>query len=137
MIKWFLDEKKKTIRPELLDKDAQEEAKKWAKEKDRKTNNPIFTVSQLRKYFGEVKNLERQMMVLKKEGWDTIYPMVKMLKSKVTYDMRRDNKIPNEFKEYIYNCVDSIKEIEDFKAFLKYFEASVGFYYGEGKGRVS
>lgn len=135
MITWFSDEKKNKIRPELLDKEAHEEARKWARSKDRR-DNPVFTVSQLRRYFGEVKNLERQMMVLKDEGWDTVFPMVKMLKSKVTYDMRKDNKIPREFKDYIYNCVDSIKGKEDFKAFLKYFEASVGFFYGEGKGRV-
>ncbi len=76
------------------------------------------------------------MQVLGKESWDTIFPMVKMLKSKISYDMRKDNKIPNEFKSFIYNSVDSIKDENDFKAFLKFFEASVEYFYGEGKSKA-
>lgn len=135
MIQWYKDPVKKTIRPDLLDKEASAEAKKWATAKDNK-NEPTFTTTQLRRYYSEVKNIERQMQVLGKESWDTIFPMVKMLKSKISYDMRKDNKIPSEFKSFIYNSVDSIKDQNDFKAFLKYFEASVGYFYGEGKAKA-
>ncbi|HRG77324.1 MAG TPA: type III-A CRISPR-associated protein Csm2 [Leptospiraceae bacterium] len=136
MVKWYKDGTK-AIRPELLDGEAQNQAKKWAVSKDR-NNEPVFTTTQLRRYYGEAKNLERQMQVLaaNANAWDSVYPLVKMLKSKVSYDMRKDNKIPQQFKEFIFESVDSIKEEADFRAFLKYFEASVGFYYGEGKGKA-
>ncbi len=132
VIQWFTD--KQTIRPELLDGEAEKEAKAWLD--SNKGENSEFTKSQLRRYFNEVKNLERQLKALGEGGWDTVYPMVKMLKSRIAYDKNRDNnknKIPDSFENFIRNCVDSIKEEKDFKAFVKYFEACVGFFKGKEK----
>lgn len=143
VIQWFTDDNKtddnktednkKTIRPELLDEEAKKEAKDWL---DGERGNKEFTKSQLRRYYNEVKNLERQLKALSdtKTGWDNVYPMVKMLKSKIAYDKNRENsKIPDAFENFIRNCVDSIKTEEDFKAFVKHFEACVGFFKGKEK----
>ena len=132
--KQWLDEKKK-IRYQLLDEEAQKEAQKWTYKKDNGETVGKLSTSQLRKYYGEVKHLERQMIVLE-DGWETIFPLVKMLKAKVAYDSgRKDSKIPHEFKQCIEDCVNSISKDgeENFKAFLKHFEAVVGYYYGIAK----
>jgi len=131
VIQWFTDDNKKTIRPELLDEEAKKEAEDWLYSEKR--GNKEFTKSQLRRYYNEVKNLERQLKALGKEGWGNVHPMVKMLKSRIVYDKNRDNKIPVAFENFICDCVNSIKAEEDFKAFVKYFEACVGFFKGKEK----
>ena len=64
-----------------------------------------------------------------------IRPLIKMLKSKVAYACPitgKDRKIPEEFRKYIEEMVDNIKDWKDFKAFALCFEAVVGFFYGQG-----
>lgn len=124
MIQWYKDPQKKAIDPELLDGRALAEAKKWVDKK--------FTSTQLRKYFNEVKHLERQLIILKtqdNDSWNNVFPMVKMLKSRISYDKNRKNSnISDGFKKFIDDSVNSISRKEDFLVFLKYFEASVGFF---------
>jgi CRISPR type III-A-associated protein Csm2 len=57
-----------------------------------------------------------------------------MMKAKISYDSRKsNNKLPQVFQDFLNNCITNINESADFAAFLKYFEAVVGFYYGRVK----
>ena len=127
MIQWYKDKEKKIIDSTLLDNVAKSKAEYW-------TNIRIGSLSptQLRRYYGEIKNIERQFISLgsNTNAWNIVEPLVKMVKAKVSYDTRqsKQNKIPEEFKQFLFESIDSIKDERDFKAFLKYFEACVGFY---------
>ena len=120
------------IRPELLNEEAEKIARSFLKKDDRGKQVGV-TSSQLRRYFGEVKSLERQV----------VKPKVKMLRAKVAYGVGRD--IKNSYRlesqytnlqEYLSDCIQDIEEKNEFLAFAQQFEAVVGFYYGLSKGRV-
>ena len=117
---YYSDAEKKIIRKELLTNEAQKQAKTLVKG---------VKSSQLRKYFNEVKYLEVQTTA---KDYAIVEPLVKMLKSKVAYGMRSTTKLPKEFKDFIDKAVDAIEDKKDFDAFVKHFEAILGFYYGEG-----
>jgi CRISPR type III-A-associated protein Csm2 len=129
MTKFYTDEKKKIINSKLLDEEAEKIAKSFFDRRNKVSG------SQLRKFFNEVKDLEKKIEV---RGWDEIMPLVKMVKSKICYatsptkikPFERD--VYNKFKDFIQEGINSIEDKRDFEAFSKYFEAVVGFYYGNG-----
>ncbi len=115
------------IDPDLI----QNEALKWAKSflNDKKP----LTMSQLRKFYGEVLAIEAK----KKSGADFKYllPLIKLMKSKAAYAYANgssNQKIPLSFKNFIDIMVNSINEPKDFDAFKIVFEAVVGYSVGEG-----
>lgn len=124
------------INPELVTDWAQEWANKFAPPADprqpRKSPRQI-NPAQLRKFYGDVKKLEMrwQNSVDKKKAFYEILPMIKLLKAKAAYAHKRD-LVPTSFREWIWDNVDMINDGRDFKAFLLYFEAVVGFCYGNG-----
>lgn len=95
--------------------------------------NKSIKTSQLRKFYADVKSLER--------SWDYqgrsnaaflgILPQIKILKAKAAYAKGRD-VVPPAFTDWMNTHVEAIKNHEDFEAFLLHFEAVVGFCYGEG-----
>lgn len=89
--------------------------------------------SQLRKFYSDVKNLERTWSYQKcsDEAFLGILPQIKILKAKAAYAKSRE-VVPPAFSEWINKHVDAISTPEDFRAFLLHFEAVVGFCYGEG-----
>jgi CRISPR-associated protein Csm2 len=123
------------IRVELLDKEASDQADRFIVQfHDKRTGlkKPDFkkslTSAQLRKFFGEFKQLEKKV---DSEGFNKVKPLIKMAKSKAAYASNPLNpKIPPAFKNFLINNVDSIKEEKDFRAFMLHFEAVVGFFYG-------
>lgn len=117
---------KKIIRKDLISDRAHELGSQFAQDQSDK-----LTASQLRNFFNDVRSLEARV---KTEDFETIKPHILMLKSKVSYAFGRKN-IPESFKNLIWKCVDKIESKEDFNAFVKFFEAIVGFFYGEGGGR--
>lgn len=130
MVKYYEDQQKEIINPVLLDEDARKKVSSFLKPKSGKR----LTSSQIRKYFNEVKSLK---LKIEKLGFNKVKPSILLLKSKAAYDcpVKGSKKnIPEEFKEFIFNCVDSIKDEKDFEAFALYFEAIVGYFYGEGGG---
>ncbi len=140
-IQFFQDAEKTVIRPELLDEIALRKAKTFFGEKKNrkpvKGKNDKISVSshQIRKFYNEVKNLQK---MLKFNSWETVFPMVKMIKSKIAY-ATSDSKIKKEerplyqnFRDFIVEGINSVQDERDFHAFCKYFEAVVGYYYGEG-----
>ena len=109
---------------ELVDELAERQAKKFP--------YPRLKSTQLRKFFGEVKDLYRRLT----QGQDyekQIEPEFKMLRSKVYYAHRKsgEDRVPREFVDFIDNGVKTVKNKEDFEKFVRHFEAVVGFWYGK------
>lgn len=130
---FYQDPEKKVIRADLLDKEAENIASSFFSGNGRR---PMMVSShQLRRFYNEIKNLEKQ---LDHADWEIVYPMVRMVKSKISYatadsKIRRDEQpLYRNFKDFLTGGIDSISDVKDFKAFCKMFEAVVGFYYGKG-----
>ncbi len=91
--------------------------------------------AQLRRFFGEAKNLYRQL----ESGTDyktAIEPQFKMLRSKASYAWRNGasgRKIPRVFHDFIDHGVQKVNSEESFCKFIRHFEAVVGFLYGLGR----
>jgi CRISPR type III-A-associated protein Csm2 len=141
MTNYFYEDEKKEMIKEILLTD---KARAWAESfinprqpKERWQRNPKLTSAQLRKFHIEAKELEERVKNLDNPGEDflKLRPLVKMLKSKVSYSCPitgTDRKVPEEFRKYIEEMVDNIEDIRDFKAFALCFESVVGFFYGQG-----
>jgi CRISPR-associated protein Csm2 len=112
------------IKEELVTDKAKEIAKNFVKEGMER--------NQLRKFYMEVKSLERKVEA---EGFEKIKPFIKMLKAKVNYQRGRKTEgkklVTDGFVNFISECVDHVNSEDDLKAFVKYFEAVVGYYFGE------
>ncbi len=122
---------KKIVRDDLMDTHARAYGEMFASSRNRKE---LVSSSQLRAFYADVKSLEQKV---KKSNFDTHYYLVKMLKSKASYiqGKRSGGRVSKEFRDYIHACVDAIDDKDDFNAFLKFFESTVGFYYGAGGER--
>ncbi len=120
------------IRSDLLDEKAKEKAESFVK-KD--SGNPSKLVqreslssAQLRRFFGEFRQLEKRVNAI---GFDKVKPLIKMVKSKASYAANPSNpKIPKSFMGFLMENIDDIDGKEDFEAFMLHFEAVVGFFYG-------
>ena len=121
------------IRNELLDKEAYNQAYKFVKIINKQGKPSIdsrasLSSAQLRKFFGEFRQLEKRVKI---EGFEKVKPLIKMVKSRAAYAANPGNrKIPQSFKEFLVTNIDNINSEEDFKAFMLHFEAVVGFFYG-------
>jgi len=120
MASYYLDENNK-IKPELLESEAEKQAQKFSG----------LNTTQLRKFFNEVKALEKRLKdySYSDEYFNELIPLIKMLKAKASYAYGRNN-ISLTFKNFIIENIDKIKSKNDFKAFILYFEAIVGYFYG-------
>jgi len=131
------------IKEEMLTTRAEEWAEKFVGDDPKK---PKLKSSQLRKFYNEIKKLEK---MVEAEGFEKILPLIRMLKAKAEYQMGRGRKVKREkgqekvnyeyvtpeFVDFITKCVSSenLQKEEDFKAFVKHFEAVVGYYYGKAE----
>jgi CRISPR-associated protein Csm2 len=138
----YFNEKGK-IKATLLDEEAKKVADslvEYQKERDgsirRNRQGKVLTVekktlnsAQLRRFYNDFKQLEKK---IKMKGFEEIKPLIKMVKSKVSYASNPSNqKIPPQFKQFLIKNVDCINSKKEFEAFMLYFEAVVGFYYGK------
>lgn len=125
-IKYYQDKEKSIIDPKLLDSKAHSKGKELQN----------ITSHQIRRFFNEIKSLEKKKNV---QGWDKVMPLVKMVKAKAFYatsDNKADSRHRDDYKKwraFLVDAIDSIEDQKDFEAFVKYFEAVIGFYYGEGR----
>lgn len=125
------------IKEELLDTKAKEQAEKFIsyyfnrrKNREEIDNKNTLTSAQLRRFYGEFKQLQKKVET---KGFDSVKPHVKMVKSKASYAANPENrKIPDSFKDFLINNINKIDTEKDFKAFMHHFEAVVGFFYGMG-----
>lgn len=114
---------KKIIKQELLDKYPQELAKKFV-------NQDIkLSSSQMRRFYDEIKAIERS--ILRESDQEDAFrrrqPSLYLLKAKAVYSYKR-KAAPYDFVQFIFDHVESIKDVNDFKAFVKVFEAVVAYH---------
>ena len=97
-----------------------------------KTDKDSIKSSQLRKFYADVKSLERTWEYQKRSeaAFLGILPQIKILKAKAAYAQGR-GVVPPAFTQWVNTHVDAVSTSADFKAFLLHFEAVVGFCYGE------
>lgn len=119
-VTFYRDSEKKILNPDLLDKDAE----KQASELHTKINS-----AQIRRFFGEVKNLSLRLQ--QGRPWKDLEPFVRMLKSKALY-AKGTERIPPHFSAFLTDNIDKIKDQKDFEAFVLYFESVLGYLYGKG-----
>lgn len=95
--------------------------------------------SQLRKFFGEVKELYRQFDTSTATASDAekdriyqekIEARFKMLRSKVAYAKRPSIRLNRAFAAFLEHGISAVKNRTDFVRFVHHFEAVVGFMYG-------
>ena len=100
--------------------------------------------SQLRKFFGEAKDLYRQYNALtaavaEDEERERLYrerieARFRMLRSKVAYAERPggQSRLDRDFATFLKDGIQKVKTARDFVRFILHFEAVVGFMYGNG-----
>jgi CRISPR-associated protein Csm2 len=121
-VAYFKGEDKKVLDPELLDERSIEWAQKF---KDLKT-------AQMRRFYDDLKAIERKIMAGKdsqeqEANFKRDWSLVVMFKAKAVYAEKR-RVSPREFTQFIFDHVASIRDLKDFKAFIKVFEAVVAFH---------
>ncbi|MEW6488319.1 MAG: type III-A CRISPR-associated protein Csm2 [Thermodesulfobacteriota bacterium] len=91
--------------------------------------------TQMRRFFGEVKAIERQVDLAVGQGaereaaFGAQRARFAMLKAKVLYAkgrLKRD--MPDGFVQFVVDHTHSVHSHDEFKAFVKHFEAVVGFH---------
>jgi CRISPR-associated protein Csm2 len=123
------------LRPELLDTHAKSLGEGFARKDGYKVKS-----TQMRRFYGDVKELESR--VEREAGADIFesadasklakyLALIRMLKSKAAYAAGRET-VSRAFESFIVKSVDQIKTPKDFRAFVLFFEAIVGYYYGAG-----
>ena len=117
------DGKKELIK--LNDKNLFDEvAREWA-EAIKRTKK-----TQARNYYDQLLSLQDR---IKEEDFESVYPFIKMLNSKVAYGVTR-RVVSNEFQEMMKQCLEQItndkKGEQQFKHFKLFFEAVLGFFKG-------
>jgi CRISPR-associated protein Csm2 len=123
-----------SLDPKWVDSEAQAMARKLVmKNSYGKTDKDSIKSSQLRKFYADVKSLERTWEYQKRSeaAFLGILPQIKILKAKAAYAQGR-GVVPPAFTQWVNTHVDAVSTSADFKAFLLHFEAVVGFCYGEG-----
>jgi len=108
------------------------------------SEKPISS-SQLRRFFGEVKDLYRQYNALVAGKPDPaqraeiyrrqIEPRFKLVRSKVAYATRASGqtRISREFANFLSEGIAKVQDHEQFVRFVTHFEAVVGFMYGNDR----
>lgn len=93
-----------------------------------------LTSAQLRRFFHDFRALEAQAGNTE-EGFKRMLPRLKMMRAKIAYAYRQggtDARVPKSFHDFIDQNVRQINTLSDFRRFMLYFEAVVGFCYGKG-----
>ena len=134
MENFYADEKRKIVRATLFDKEAEEIAGSFV---GRDRSNRLLGVgrTQLRRLYDEVKRLE-QNLDGSKETWEKNLPYIKMIKSKLNYNIVRASEkssdkrdVYKKLSEFITKGINLVNDEEDYRVFSSLFEAVYGFYY--------
>ncbi len=121
-----MDLKTESLRA-LIEDDSQNTAKLF-------TDNNL-TPTQLRKFYSAFKNIERKYTISLSSNdtkvFERLLPQIKLIKAQVTYaESRATGKEKYglaELCKWLSDAVTSINTEEEFKNFLLYFEAVVGY----------
>lgn len=121
-LKYHTDEAKKRLKPELVDEQALEWARGFADLKS----------AQMRRFYDEFKAIERKILRGKdlqeqQNNFERDKALIMMFKAKAVYAEKR-RVSPRAFTKFIFDHIASIKDLRDFQAFIKVFEAVVAFH---------
>lgn len=119
-VAYYKDPEQKILNPDLLDIIAEKQADAL---------HSKINSSQVRRFFGEVKSIYHCLQEGKK--WPELEPRFRMIKSRAFYAVGT-RRIPREFSDFLIGNINQVKTENDFKAFVQYFEAVLGFMYGKG-----
>jgi CRISPR-associated protein Csm2 len=122
-IKFWKDEAKKQIDPDLFCATAENLAKKIHQEADKSGKNKP---SQIRKFYDEVMRFD-SILKMNPDEFENALPYLRMLNAKAAYAAGR-SLISDGFKDFISNSLKGIKDKDDFYAFAGLFEAFMGYY---------
>ncbi len=118
-VRYFADPEGRAINRDLLDTEAQRLAE---------TFGQSVKSAQLRRFYGDVMALKRQVETDRTLPDDAIRAQLALLKAKAAYAKARDNKLPDEFLRFFNDNAEAVKGRKDFGAFVRYFEAVIAFH---------
>jgi len=119
-VQYYKDPGQKVLNPDLLDNLAEKQAGAL---------HDKINSSQVRRFFGEVKSI--YLCLQENRPWSDLEPRFRMLKSRAYY-ASGTQRIPRVFCDFLATNIDKVKNEKDFRAFVQYFEAVLGFMYGKG-----
>jgi CRISPR-associated protein Csm2 len=126
-LSYFLDEQKTRLNPDLVDEQAIERAKSF-------TEDPRLPLksTQMRRFYDEFKAIERKIQLGKdlqeqQANFERDRALIMMFKAKAVYAEKRKVS-PRTFTQFIFDHMASIKDLNDFRAFIKVFEAVVAYH---------
>ncbi len=109
--------------------EAMSQAEKFIKYKNDNVvdKSKSLTISQLRRFFDQVKRLERRYKTSSK-AFEKISYELALIVASAKYTLAR-GKIPVSFLDFLETQIKNINSGKEFEDFVKYFEAVVGYYY--------
>lgn len=121
-LSYYEDREKEKLDPSLVD----EKAIDWARSFE------LLRTTQMRRFYDEIKAIERKIQTGKgiqerHENFERDRALIMMFKAKAVYAEKR-RVAPREFTQFIFDHMASIKDLKDFQAFIKVFEAVVAFH---------
>ncbi len=112
------DRGKPIVRPELLDKEAEEKARAFSDLKP----------TQLRRFYGVITALKREIVETNLED-EGVRARLALLKAHAAYASGQKKKVPDAFLKFIVANVASVKTRDDFLfGFAPHFEAVVAYH---------
>jgi len=118
-VQYYTDQAKKNLDSALLESRSAE----WAKD-----FGEALKSSQLRRFYDDLKAIERKIMMgNQEENFERDRSLIALFKAKSVYAEKRKVSPPS-FTQFIFDHVASINDLKDFKAFLKVFEAVVAYH---------
>jgi CRISPR-associated protein Csm2 len=118
---FYKDKDKRTIRPDLFSRTAEELAETISKVERNRNKR-----TQIRKFYDEVLRLNSHAKT-NPDDWDNILPYVNMIIAKGAYAEGR-SLVTKEFVDFIKGSIDQVQRPEDLDVFANFFEAFMGFY---------
>jgi len=123
------------VRAELFSAVAERIGRELVEKKSRKLKGRgevEISPTQLRRFFDDVKAMERYLAQFQGKDRENVFrkklPEILMLKAKVSYARGRDT-VTDVFQDFVERNMNTIKTINDFEVFCKFFEAVYGFFY--------
>lgn len=127
-VKYFTDPHRTSIRPDLLDREAEDIARKLQD----------IPASQLRRFFGTVMGIRRRIQVDSEfaSNAEAIRAELAFLKASAAYTAKRLNYTqaakrkgdPLELVAMFTRHRNSVRDAKDFEAFARHFEAVIAFH---------
>lgn len=109
-----------TLRPELLDREAQELAKELQSQE--------VASSQLRRFYGPAIAFKQRLQIDSKITDNEVRAQVAYLKASAAYAGARARKTPTALVRFFVTVANSVKTRKDYIAFARHFEAVMAFH---------